>query len=47
MNLEKFGVSEMSIQEQKQTEGGFFGLLVGLFITWVFANLVTDGALAP
>ena len=47
LELEKFGVAEMSIQEQKETEGGFFGLLVGLFMVWCFANLVTDGSLAP
>ena len=47
MNLEKLNLQEMSHQEMKETEGGFFGLLVTLFIVWVGANLVTDGALAP
>jgi hypothetical protein len=32
LNLEKFGVSEMSVQEQKETEGGLFFLLVGLVL---------------
>ena len=47
MSLENLNLQEMSHQEMKETEGGFFGLVVTLFIVWVYANLVTGGALAP
>jgi hypothetical protein len=47
MNLDNLNLVEMSHSEMKETEGGIFALLVGLFMLWGLANLVTGGALAP
>ncbi|MDA9317103.1 hypothetical protein N9Q58_04225 [Polaribacter sp.] len=34
-NLENFGVQELSIKEQKEVDGGFFGYLIGAGIALV------------
>ena len=47
MNLDNLNLVELNAQEMKEVEGGFFGFLVVLFMGWCFANLLTNGALAP
>jgi hypothetical protein len=46
MNINKYNVQELSLQEQKEIEGGFFlellGLAVGLLIGVLFAGIIKD-----
>jgi len=45
-NLENYGVQEMSIQEVKSIDGGFWQFVVGAILGGILYDVVKAGAIA-